>query len=60
MLPWFNFQFVHNLLHVGNLFGQASRFLLLGKRSYSAFENERSVLRLEVDALIIEVLVGLD
>jgi hypothetical protein len=45
--------FVHNLLHVGNLLGEVFGFLLLFRGLYGALEYQCSVLRRAVNALIV-------
>ena len=55
-----HFDFVHNLLNIGDALGKSFRLDLLLRRFYRAFEDQGSILRGVFDALVVEGLVGFD
>src|ERR1035441_3611514 len=50
----------HDLLHVRNLLGQLLRFSLLCRGLDRSLDHQRSVLSRTADALIVQIVVGLD
>lgn len=53
-------ELIYDLLYVRHLFGQLFSFLLLRCGLDRSFQNKRAVLRRALDALIVQVQMGLD
>ena len=60
MLAGVDFELIHDLLHVGDLLGEGASFILLMRGLHRAGQNERAVLGLGMDALVVENLARLD
>ena len=60
MLAGLDFEFIHNLLYVGNFLGEFFGFFLLFAGFHTAAKNKGPVLCTGMDALVVESLVRLD